>query len=135
MNSNTFLDTPASSSSSPAKNPPLQKPILAQVYEILLFFCSNLPAPFPDQLGLKMYENLRIISLTALGHVFIAHPKFLLKENSIKLMNQIFADDKAVALKVELLKIFVEFLQSGTKKMAVEAVASKGGEREALSAT
>lgn len=73
-----------------------------------------------------MYENLRVISLSALGNVFIAHPKLLLKETSIILMNQIFVDEMGVSLKVELLKIFVDFLQNETKKMSLEAVAKDG---------
>ncbi|KAJ3349759.1 hypothetical protein HDU83_000296 [Entophlyctis luteolus] len=63
--------------------------------------------------------ELKTVALQALGNLFIAHPKLMIRRESQELMNGIFSSGM-LAHKIELIKTFVEFLKTEQIRMMNE---------------
>ncbi|KAJ3284338.1 Sister chromatid cohesion protein 2 [Borealophlyctis nickersoniae] len=100
-----------------------QGSILDTVYESFMFFSGS-------KVNDKMTSS---ITLTALGHLFISHPQLMLRNDARALMDTIL-DGDTVSLKIELLRVFSEFLKSEQNRMIEQAekkeaaAASAGGQ-------
>ncbi|KAJ3017032.1 UNVERIFIED_CONTAM: Sister chromatid cohesion protein 2 [Siphonaria sp. JEL0065] len=68
--------------------------------------------------------ELKAIALQALGNLFIAHPRLMIKSDSQVLMNNIFQTG-LISHRIELIKIFVDFLKTEQIRMMNEEIAKK----------
>ncbi|KAJ3082637.1 hypothetical protein HDU99_002069 [Rhizoclosmatium hyalinum] len=68
--------------------------------------------------------ELKSIALQALGNLFIANPRLMIKQDSQVLMNEIFQKG-LISHRIELIKIFVEFLKTEQIRMMQEELAKK----------
>ncbi|TPX64064.1 hypothetical protein SpCBS45565_g06149 [Spizellomyces sp. 'palustris'] len=78
--------------------------ILNAVCELVLFF-----------LGPRSEDGTKAIALTALGHLFMAYPRLMLRDDVRSVMNVVFAG-QSILLKVNLLKAFLDFLKNEQQK-------------------
>ncbi|KAI8615685.1 hypothetical protein BC830DRAFT_1168392 [Chytriomyces sp. MP71] len=74
--------------------------------------------------GPSFASELRTIALQALGNLYVAHPRLMTSPNSQILMNGIF-DANFIPHKVELIKIFAEFLKAEQLRMMAEEQTKK----------
>ncbi|KNC96023.1 uncharacterized protein SPPG_08618 [Spizellomyces punctatus DAOM BR117] len=80
--------------------------ILNAVCELVLFFLEP-----------RSEEGTKAIALTALGHLFMAYPRLMLRDDVRSVMNVVFAG-QSILLKVNLLKVFLDFLKNEQQKDA-----------------
>ncbi|KAJ3092676.1 hypothetical protein HK102_004409 [Quaeritorhiza haematococci] len=97
--------------------------ITSAVMEVVLFFASEVNV-----------GNTKSIAISALGHLFIGHPRLMLRDDSRALMDTILSSPKKqsgestssvvanapaseIPMKYELIRVFVEFLQNEQKRI------------------
>ncbi|OAD68960.1 hypothetical protein PHYBLDRAFT_172796 [Phycomyces blakesleeanus NRRL 1555(-)] len=71
-------------------------------FDLILYFASSLDETTP-------FNQIMATALQSLGHLYAAHPTFVIEKTSTELMDKLF-ESGSEPMKVQLLRVFVEFL-------------------------
>ncbi|KAI7871034.1 sister chromatid cohesion C-terminus-domain-containing protein [Spinellus fusiger] len=77
--------------------------------DLLYFFANSLDTS-------ASFMQIKATALQSLGYLYAAHPTFMIKKQSIQLMNELFECD-SIAMKVQLMRVFLEFLSAEEKRL------------------
>ncbi|KAI9481206.1 MAG: sister chromatid cohesion C-terminus-domain-containing protein [Benjaminiella poitrasii] len=86
--------------------------ICTLVFDILQFFTSESMDELEKD-GMKM----RMTALQGLGYFYASHPTFMISLTSTTLMDKIFEDSSTNELKIQLMRVFQEFLSVEEKRI------------------
>eukprot|EP00833_Pecoramyces_ruminatium_P006630 jgi/Orpsp1_1/1180662/evm.model.c7180000074244.1 len=82
----------------------IEKDYIQSIYQILMNYLNESFSPI-----------IRRCALENIGHIFIVHPRLMLNQTSIKLMNEIFKNND-IPLKINLLNIYFDYLRIDHKE-------------------
>ncbi|KAI8062104.1 sister chromatid cohesion C-terminus-domain-containing protein [Gongronella butleri] len=107
----TKQDTPAHSETAKESSDKMA----VAVIDTLLFFAPN------ESNDALIDEHIKLTALQALGHVYAAHPTYILAPKSLALLDRAFASDDVV-LKTELMRVLDKFLQAEEIRLEKKAI-------------
>ncbi|KAI7900013.1 sister chromatid cohesion C-terminus-domain-containing protein [Cokeromyces recurvatus] len=86
--------------------------ICTLVFDLLQFFTSE----SMDELK-KDGMTMRMTALQGLGYFYASHPTFMISPTSTNLMDKIFEEGSSNELKIQLMRVFQEFLSAEEKRL------------------
>ncbi|KAL1921753.1 uncharacterized protein VTP21DRAFT_10395 [Calcarisporiella thermophila] len=88
-------------------------PLLPKLFDIIISFASA-----------NIHETVKAIAIQSLSFLFQSHPTLMLEDPSRELMNRVF-EKESTELKIQLLKVYNEYLVSEMRKADPEKKESK----------